>query len=494
MLFIGTMVPFKVFSADLNNPEIQKLIAEKQQKIAALEKCSKKVKGFKIAGISTIGLTAVGVAGNIALSSKRQQVSGDLANARGKLLKKQQADDCNKQAGKKWNGEKCVDVVSGAGNDDNKSESEEVENNEYAVGAGVLVKDLDTGELYSEGTYDKCSVNNAGDWCAQISDDSHVIGVSACVDADFYTNEKDNEFAKNQNITQGSLNGKYCYCKMTHSGSTDLTYTGWVYYTGYDDSAECGHSCAFYCAHDFLDDSDFQNSLTSDLDNNVTNNDDSMDGLDDDEIGDRVVGGFCLDEDTPYKASVAMYIKLSHAFTKEKHGWESKRCWSDHDKTTVVDCSCAAYFCSSDDYVADNGLCIKKGIEKPKDLIPESQVDASSKSSFDVSRDGLGYSFKSPDGTYNQEQGNGCGKLKDKGDWCTRFDDYVIKGISKCDNGCFCGITSWQPNGGPEKAISADWVAAPIDNDCEVMCSMYCGDYTKTNKYKFREKLFETIK
>ena len=62
MLFIGTIVPFEAFCADLNNPEIQRLIAEKQQKIATLEKCSKKVKGFKIAGISTIGLTAVGVA------------------------------------------------------------------------------------------------------------------------------------------------------------------------------------------------------------------------------------------------------------------------------------------------------------------------------------------------------------------------------------------------------------------------------------------------
>ena len=42
------------------------LVREKQQKIEQLEKCMGASKGLKIAGISTLGLTAVGVAGNIA--------------------------------------------------------------------------------------------------------------------------------------------------------------------------------------------------------------------------------------------------------------------------------------------------------------------------------------------------------------------------------------------------------------------------------------------
>lgn len=42
------------------------LVREKQQKMEQLEKCMGASKGLKIAGVSTLGLTAVGVAGNIA--------------------------------------------------------------------------------------------------------------------------------------------------------------------------------------------------------------------------------------------------------------------------------------------------------------------------------------------------------------------------------------------------------------------------------------------
>ena len=49
---------------------IRSLIEEKNEKLAVLEQCTKKVSGFKAAGISTIGLTAVGIAGNVMLSKK----------------------------------------------------------------------------------------------------------------------------------------------------------------------------------------------------------------------------------------------------------------------------------------------------------------------------------------------------------------------------------------------------------------------------------------
>ena len=112
MLVVGTIVPFEAFCADLNNPEIQRLIAEKQQKIATLEKCGKKVKGFKIAGISTIGLTAVGVAGNVALSNKREEVSNQLTTAKQTLAKQQAAAkkaECDKDSNKEWKDGECKD-------------------------------------------------------------------------------------------------------------------------------------------------------------------------------------------------------------------------------------------------------------------------------------------------------------------------------------------------------------------------------------------------
>ena len=42
--------------ADDVSPQVQRLLAEKQQKIAELEQCDGKRKGFMIAGISTIGM------------------------------------------------------------------------------------------------------------------------------------------------------------------------------------------------------------------------------------------------------------------------------------------------------------------------------------------------------------------------------------------------------------------------------------------------------
>ena len=65
------------------NPQIVKLLREKQQKYARLEQCTKKVNGFKIAGISTLGLTAAGIGGNIALASKNKQLDKEINGSDG---------------------------------------------------------------------------------------------------------------------------------------------------------------------------------------------------------------------------------------------------------------------------------------------------------------------------------------------------------------------------------------------------------------------------
>ncbi|MCR4918164.1 MAG: hypothetical protein K5912_04475, partial [Alphaproteobacteria bacterium] len=85
MFVVGLVSSFDAFGIYYSNPEINRLIAEKQAKMAQLETCTKKVKGFKIAGISTIGLTTVGVGANIVMASKESQLSDELERARGKL-------------------------------------------------------------------------------------------------------------------------------------------------------------------------------------------------------------------------------------------------------------------------------------------------------------------------------------------------------------------------------------------------------------------------
>lgn len=58
--------------------QVRRLLQEKQEKIAQLEKCEGKKKGWMIAGISTIGLTAVGVVGNVVLAGKSNSLSEEI--------------------------------------------------------------------------------------------------------------------------------------------------------------------------------------------------------------------------------------------------------------------------------------------------------------------------------------------------------------------------------------------------------------------------------
>lgn len=69
---------------------IRQLVNDKNQKLAQLEQCTKKMTGFKVAGISTLGLTAVGVAGDIALVNKNKEMDGQIASAQKELLRQQE--------------------------------------------------------------------------------------------------------------------------------------------------------------------------------------------------------------------------------------------------------------------------------------------------------------------------------------------------------------------------------------------------------------------
>ena len=55
--------------------QIEQLEHERAQKLADLQECEKKTKGFKIAGLSTLALTGVGVYANIKLNEKLKKQS-----------------------------------------------------------------------------------------------------------------------------------------------------------------------------------------------------------------------------------------------------------------------------------------------------------------------------------------------------------------------------------------------------------------------------------
>jgi hypothetical protein len=72
-------LPIAGFSADSGiqlqkiEDEIRKLEIEKTNETQKLEECAKKTKGFKIAGITTLALTGVGVAANVALAVQNKK-------------------------------------------------------------------------------------------------------------------------------------------------------------------------------------------------------------------------------------------------------------------------------------------------------------------------------------------------------------------------------------------------------------------------------------
>lgn len=72
-------------SAFANSDQINQLIAEKQAKLEQLQKCRGTTKSLKIAGLSTLGITAVGVVANLAEAAVLKDTEEQLSDADAKF-------------------------------------------------------------------------------------------------------------------------------------------------------------------------------------------------------------------------------------------------------------------------------------------------------------------------------------------------------------------------------------------------------------------------
>ena len=239
MLFIGTNAFGYI------NPEIIDLISEKQRKLDQLEQCSQKTKGFKIAGVSTIGLTAVGIAGNVALSNEREDVLQKLSNAKNTLAK-QQAEQRQAE----------IDAAAKAAVADARAqEIASIKLNTDDIGNGYTYKDIDGSDKNKYGNYKKCpdpEIIKNGDWCA-VFDKYIVQGTSACVDGTTHGSDARYAVAANQNISPAQSDGQYCYCKMiswTPDGGSakDTPNSSWVFRDYISDATDCADFCAYKCS------------------------------------------------------------------------------------------------------------------------------------------------------------------------------------------------------------------------------------------------------
>lgn len=164
-------------------PQIQRLLDEKQQKIEALEKCEGKKQGWMIAGISTIGLTAVGVVGNIALANKSKNIDSEISNEKSSLNAAQrELDDVNDKI---------------AAEKQRQEESQEENNDIFTVKSSAEVhgaqKPVVTGSAVEKTTPgEKISLSN-GD----VSLDTSVNGTGRC-----FRGMQDNSYRGNANIKE----------------------------------------------------------------------------------------------------------------------------------------------------------------------------------------------------------------------------------------------------------------------------------------------------
>ena len=82
--------------------EIEKLTREREEKYKKLEECAKNVKGFKIAGITTLAATGVGVYANIRLAQKLNEKKSGHGGGKGindnRTAEQKSKDECREYA------------------------------------------------------------------------------------------------------------------------------------------------------------------------------------------------------------------------------------------------------------------------------------------------------------------------------------------------------------------------------------------------------------
>ncbi len=240
ILMIGLMTVCGYAHAVNVTPQIQRLLNEKQEKMAELEKCEGKKKGFMIAGISTIGLTAGGIALNIVQANKISNLNEELDSKNKELTQKQgELSRLNTQS--ETSTTTSTETTKTAVNQsNNKSESGLPDVNTDGSGYGYY--DIDGDHNYTE----ECSVSNPGEWCVTFPNNMVVSGVAVC-------NNTAGTYAVASNDEQTETGGVKCWCKMT-----DPAVSRWVFCRSYSSASVCSNLCAYVCGDDVRNRSDFR--------------------------------------------------------------------------------------------------------------------------------------------------------------------------------------------------------------------------------------------
>lgn len=265
--------------------EIARLQAQNQAGLEELQECEKKVKGFKISGITTLSLTGVGIGVNIGeavkLNKLEKQSSALDASIAEKQRQKEEAERERQAAEQKQKEEaegtnpvsdpaqdleteseddkqKLADGASQIKSDDNKTVKEFL----------VLNKNIESGDLeYIDFVGNSKSdttqyVTQAGNWAVKFSY-GVIKGVARCSITNGTTDKVGDP---------SDTSGQYCWCKTTQfqkegeSGWQNAT-SAWVF--DYDDGspANCAQRCTYNCGGNVIGHPEFRKALFESLAN-----------------------------------------------------------------------------------------------------------------------------------------------------------------------------------------------------------------------------------
>lgn len=226
---IMAIVPNICFGA---SARFTQLAREKERKMAELEKCMGSTKGLKIAGISTLGLSAVGVAANVVEAKKIKDYDSSIESTT------QQIEKTKTEINKKTDE---IQKKSPAG----QTSDESTDNYDENI-VGVAFLHNGTCRVYTENhnwndvDETQCSKNlSKGSWLVK-KDGKSINGDSTCA-----SNGMDLEFGATGTPNYSPISvGEYCWCKINSGPGTS---NDWILST--DAIKIIPYKCENYCAH-----------------------------------------------------------------------------------------------------------------------------------------------------------------------------------------------------------------------------------------------------
>lgn len=209
------------------------LAREKERKMAELEKCMGSTKGLKIAGISTLGLSAVGVAANVVEAKKIKDYDKSIEST------EKQIENTATEIEKK---------KAELNSKNTNSSPESMDFTQSSFRYGYAHNHDGTCNVYTSEpgkpsmTETECPGDLAnGEWTTTFESGEYIKGIAAC--------------AANDNKFEGT--GGSCWCKITESNKSSINVpSDWVFVgspapvTPTDCQKYCAHNCAYSALRD----------------------------------------------------------------------------------------------------------------------------------------------------------------------------------------------------------------------------------------------------